>query len=735
MTEPFGRYILQKRLALGGMAEIFLAHSASLDGFDKELVIKRILPNLTGDERFCSLFIDEARIVISLSHPNIAQVFDFGQINGAYYLAMEYVDGCDLGTLMELPGVSGRGLDPVIAVHIMLETLKGLDYAHRKTGKTNAPMNLVHRDVSPQNIMVSFDGAVKVMDFGIAQARGRVRHTEPGIVLGKLSYMSPEQATGAVVDHRTDIFSAGVVLWEMLTGCPVYDVPAGPTLYDAIRHAKIVPPSKRNANLSRKLEKIALTALYEDPDQRFPSARAFGEALHQWLISETKNYSPYVLTNFLAERRAKIRKIQQTTPTLPEQTASSPKQPDPPAVHSQVEFSATDLSAANQKLAQRFLTSPNLWLLMRMGENCVQENQLEFATHLYRAAALRFAQRGLLAEALLAIKKIQGFRDFGSIQQYVVALPKLPETQKNIIDDMLFYGVGTYAPFLRTLLGPTPLDNRSQAQGTPLLRALDGSAFADLAQRAPLRQFAADNTIVRQGELGSSMFLIAQGRVLVHAQTNAGEKVYLSSLMSGDFFGENGFFTAAPRSATVEALYPVEAFEIDRELYDRITSGNPQANNILLAFYKERIVETMLARSPIFGILPNDDRRAVIAKFLLREFPINTTIITQGDTSKQIYLIKNGEAEVFTHKGGSPVVLSTLGPGTLFGEVAALRGIARTASVRAKTRLEVLELDAQDFSEILDKKPEVKQLVAQEIGKRVRENLDRLVGFGPSLRS
>ncbi len=225
------------------------------------------------------------------------------------------------------------------------------------------------------------------------------------------------------------------------------------------------------------------------------------------------------------------------------------------------------------------------------------------------------------------------------------------------------------------------------------------------------------------------MYLIARGRVLVHATGEGGERTYLSSLSAGDFVGENSFFTNAPRSATVEALYPVDAFVIDRTIFDQVMAGNSATTGILLKFYKERIVETVLAKSPVFCLLPNEDRRAIVDKFDLQAFEPGQMVIREGELSDQIYLVKEGTAEVFTEHGGGRNRLSTLGPCTLFGEVAALRGIPRTASVEAITKLETLCLPASDFHAILNSRPEVRMKVLDVVAKRARQNLDRMASI------
>ena len=200
-VETFGRFRLVKRIGEGGMGEIFFARSASIDGFEKNLVIKRIRRELTKNKKFTSMFINEARVAINLTHANVVQVFDFGEAEGCYYLAMEYVDGCDTADLLDIPS-GAKGLPSGIALYIMAEALKGLDYAHNLVGNSGDPLNIVHRDISPDNIMVSYNGEVKVTDFGVAKAKGLAKLEEDGTVVGKYPYMSPEHAPGQVIDRR-----------------------------------------------------------------------------------------------------------------------------------------------------------------------------------------------------------------------------------------------------------------------------------------------------------------------------------------------------------------------------------------------------------------------------------------------------------------------------------------------------------------------------------------------------
>ncbi len=214
----FGSYVLEERLAAGGMAEIFRARRVGVAGFARRVCIKRILPSLSDEREFVEMFIDEARTGAQLRHGNIVSIDDFGEVEGQYFLCMEYVSGVDLARLSSAISRDGRLLPFDVATYVASEVLKALDYAHRKLGVDGHPLDVVHRDVSPQNVLVSFSGEVKLTDFGIARAASRLHRTVGEVVKGKLAYMAPEQARGRPLDGRADLFALGVVFFEMLTG-------------------------------------------------------------------------------------------------------------------------------------------------------------------------------------------------------------------------------------------------------------------------------------------------------------------------------------------------------------------------------------------------------------------------------------------------------------------------------------------------------------------------------------
>lgn len=279
----FGKYVVKRQLAEGGMAEIYLCTSRGVEGFQKEVVVKRVKPFLASDPEFVRMFIAEARLASQLNHPNIVQIFDFDQVDGTYYLAMEYVRGPSLWQVALRARSLQRPIPPVVVAYLGRELARGLHYAHSLTDDGH-PVGLVHRDVSPHNVLVSFEGAVKLTDFGIAKA-GR-HSTAPGVLKGKLGYMSPEQAHGEPLDARSDLFSLGVVLWELLTDAPLFDATSDVSMLRAVIEAPIVPPSARRAGLPPELDAIVTRALARPVEQRWQSAQELERALTRYLAQD-----------------------------------------------------------------------------------------------------------------------------------------------------------------------------------------------------------------------------------------------------------------------------------------------------------------------------------------------------------------------------------------------------------------------------------------------------------------
>ena len=278
----FGKYTLVERLGRGGMADVWKARISGPAGFQRTLVIKRILPHLVEDEHFKAMFVSEARLSARLNHANIVQVFELGDVEGELYLAMEHVRGRDLVNVVRAQLM--RGLPaPGMGAFVARELCRALAYAHGLTDDDGQPLRLIHRDVSPSNVMISFDGAVKLLDFGIAKALAEANEnrTVTGTLKGKFGYMSPEQVEGKDVDHRSDLFAAGVVLHEILTGKRLFKGASDLQTIAMVRDAKVDPPSAINAAVPRELDEICLKALARMPDERWRGCDEMAVALDE----------------------------------------------------------------------------------------------------------------------------------------------------------------------------------------------------------------------------------------------------------------------------------------------------------------------------------------------------------------------------------------------------------------------------------------------------------------------
>jgi serine/threonine protein kinase len=289
----FGPYRLVQQIAVGGMAEIHLAKTHGIAGFEKYVALKMIHPNFSQDSHFIQMLIDEAKITVQLQHVNIAQTFDLGRVGDTFYITMEYVDGADLYRLLRRSSEQDRLFPIALGAFIGKEVASGLDYAHRKRDHNGQPLGIVHRDVSPQNVLISYAGEVKLVDFGIAKATMRARQTAAGVIKGKYYYMSPEQAWGEPLDHRTDIFSAGILLYETLTGQMLYLEEDLHKLLDRVRRAEIPPPSTLRADIPPQLDAIVMRALSKQPEGRYQSAAELAHELERFLHA----YAPVFTAN------------------------------------------------------------------------------------------------------------------------------------------------------------------------------------------------------------------------------------------------------------------------------------------------------------------------------------------------------------------------------------------------------------------------------------------------------
>ena len=299
MSESQQRYRVVEKLESGGMAEVFRAESEGLQGFKKQVAIKRVLPHLSEKKKFISMFLDEARLSAQLSHSNCVQVFDIGVGDNAYFIVMEFVDGANLKSIAETLKKQGKDFPVSCAAFIALEICKGLSYAHEIRDQQGVELHLVHRDMSPPNVLVTKHGEIKIVDFGLAKANSQLERSEPGIIKGKFSYLSPEAAMGQEVDLRTDIFAVGIILWELLSGQRLF---LGETDFQTVKKVQqaVIPPiSQINRDAPPELERIVNKALARDPAHRYMTARDLGQDLSKFLFEFGRPVSTFDIAHLV----------------------------------------------------------------------------------------------------------------------------------------------------------------------------------------------------------------------------------------------------------------------------------------------------------------------------------------------------------------------------------------------------------------------------------------------------
>lgn len=295
----FGKFILLERVSVGGMAEVFRAKLLDAPQFERFFAIKRILPNLAVDAEFINMFIDEAKITVELDHPNVCQIYELGRLGQSHYIAMEYIPGRDVLAIQNTYRRQKKIMSVSQACFITMQVAQGLDYAHRAVDSHGQPLHLIHRDVSPQNLLVSFEGLVKLIDFGIAKAASKSTKTQSGVLKGKFGYMSPEQAANAYVDHRSDIFALGTVFWEMLTGRRLFHAESEFATLQLIGECDVVLPSKLNRNVPPEVDQIAMKSLEKDPEKRYHWAGEMVRDLRDFIMSCKPPFTQWHLQNWM----------------------------------------------------------------------------------------------------------------------------------------------------------------------------------------------------------------------------------------------------------------------------------------------------------------------------------------------------------------------------------------------------------------------------------------------------
>jgi serine/threonine protein kinase len=335
--EQFGKYILLEKLAAGGMAEVYLAKSTGANGVNKFLAIKRILPQFSDNEEFINMFKEEAKIAVNLNHGNVVSIYDFGVEKSHFFLVMEYVEGRNLRQMINELKKKSIHLSTEQIVYIIKEVAAGLDHAHRCIdGSTGKPLNITHRDMSPQNIMVSYEGEVKIIDFGIAKAENQLESTKAGTLKGKFGYMSPEQADGYPIDLRTDVFSLGIVLWELLASDRLFTSSSEAAILRKIRDCQIPPIRKINPSVHPELERIVGKALAKDKSLRYQTAAALHRDLNRFLNTQYPEFSPHdfsvyiknAFTETFSAQKKKLVEFAKILNQLPEDTVKTHAEKD-----------------------------------------------------------------------------------------------------------------------------------------------------------------------------------------------------------------------------------------------------------------------------------------------------------------------------------------------------------------------------------------------------------------------
>jgi serine/threonine protein kinase len=354
----YGPYRLLQRVAVGGMAEVFKAKRSGVEGFEKVVAVKRILPHLSDNKEFVDMFVDEAKMVAGLTHPNIVQIFDLGRLEKSYYIAMEYVQGRDLRSILRRARERATRVPLDLCALIASRVCSALEYAHRKKDDRGQPMMTVHRDISPQNILISFEGDVKLTDFGIAKAASKATVTEVGALRGKLLYMSPEQAWGKPMDRRSDLFSLGIVFYEMVTDHKPFLGSSEVSILETVRECKVAPPSSLNREVPPALERVVMKALERDPERRYQDAAEMYRDLEAVMHEAPPPPTAAALARFMEtlyeprEREATV--VDEAHEPEAPPAAGADASPAPPSPPPPPETTGPSASMSIQKLLKRF---------------------------------------------------------------------------------------------------------------------------------------------------------------------------------------------------------------------------------------------------------------------------------------------------------------------------------------------------------------------------------------------
>ncbi len=690
--EEFGRYRLERRIAAGGMAEIFLASTVTIEGFKKQLIIKRMLPKWSKERGFIAKFIDEAKLTSKLQHSNIVSVFDFGRHGDHYFIAAEYVVGLDMSELVR--DVRGRRthVPDTLAAYIVEQACAGLDFAHEYHDPTLGAMRIVHRDVSPGNVLLTWAGQVKVADFGIAIAEQRLSETQPGTIHGKVAYMSPEQARGEPLDRRTDVYSTGLMLYELVTGIRALQASTTRDLLRAAQQPKIPPPETHRDDLDGELSAIIARALEPERRQRFKSCNELSEALQRFRVRLTALESANTLARYLKQtfpngvpekrgQSAAAAADAKETKLLEERRKEAQREASEALAKNEAK---SDAHGAWERQAAHYLRSmidqPNVWKLVELADKARGRGMEVVARGLYRAGAAKFAQQGLMLQALTTYRSLLEGATYGpGIERELVKIRALrgkPNTAMKAytsVDDPLI------DPVLQKIFfdakDTTP---PSVLPEPPILAGLTDAEFGALLRIIRPRQAAAGTTLIKQGERSTAICLIGRGRVVLTARTKRGEVLTVESLTHGDVFGEAGYFGGVQKT-NVFAFDDVSYFEIRKGELELLANELPNLRRQLEELYKLRVVDALLFESEVFGVLNAKERRRLLEDAEVVKFQPNTVVYQEGDTSDDIYIVKEGEVHAFKDR----YFEGKLSVNDIFGEASAIRRVERPMTAKA----------------------------------------------------
>lgn len=775
----FGRYDLLEKLGESRDHERFVARSDGFEGLFRLVALKRLKAARCSDVVLVSRFIEEARLAVRVEHPGTVSVDDFGRVGGVYFIADQLVDGISLAELLGNLAVRGLRLDPRAAASIARDVGRAIHAAHQTRGADGQPLGIAHGNLCPSNVLVGRDGRVKIKGFA-APSLFRQEGGVEALGVRDLAYAAPELFDEAEPTARTDLWSIGVLLAELLTGRSLF---RGDTLAEvaaAVRTVPLAPPSARVGGVPALLDAVVDEAL-----QRAPGRRP--EGLEAWLGGLDDALLGYGPRDFRAALQSLDDDItapveEQRAPTRVSRVGRAPAPVE--LGDGQDERSAGERggarggaeSAIPDAVVRMLAKDRGLWGLVRLGERAYSEGRADEAIPMLRSAAVLFASRGLLAHALCAY---DGARRLLSTEDATVDVTRFVELcgGDEALRQRELRRVGGLA-YQEVLRAQTDGGlERVQAIATPFLSALPPEPFARLALAARVLRVQPGAAVLREGEPGDSLFAVGEGRLVVtctpsridsdegdveanefEERTDPGgdarrvgavvvssglrselnrslddanetfslvdprqTRVFLSALTAGDLFGEFSFLTGRPRSASVEAVTACRLVEISRSAVGSALDDIPALRDALESFYKERVLEWMLAKNEVFSLLEPAARRQLLSQCGVYDIPARKVVVREGELHDAMYFIKKGEVEVTLDDHGVQVFINKLGPGEFFGEIAALEGGPRRASVRAVTDLEVFRIARSDLQPILDAAPEVKARLAEATRARSLE--------------